>query len=119
MDSRFNIPAPAVVKLGSDVSVEMGRRLKVTVGPAPLRVLRIEQQIRANGFEMPFFCRALKGAGRGRGGLGWSGSIKAGTEKNFRVFPRLPVPESDTGGWVEYTQAREWNLVKELGNLAP
>ena len=34
MDSRFNIPAPAVVKLGSDVSVEMGRRLKVTVGPA-------------------------------------------------------------------------------------
>ena len=34
MDSRFNIPAPAVVKLGSDVSAEMGRRLKVTVGPA-------------------------------------------------------------------------------------
>ena len=34
MDSRFNIPAPAVVKLGSDVSVEMGRRLKVTVAQA-------------------------------------------------------------------------------------
>ena len=33
MDSRFNIPAPAVVKLGSDVSVEMGRRLKVAVCP--------------------------------------------------------------------------------------
>jgi hypothetical protein len=31
MESRFNIPAPAVVKLGSDVSVEMGRRLKVAV----------------------------------------------------------------------------------------
>ena len=34
MESRFNIPAPAVVKLGSDVSVEMGRRLKVAVCPA-------------------------------------------------------------------------------------
>ena len=31
MESRFNIPAPAVVKHGSDVFVEMGRRLKVTV----------------------------------------------------------------------------------------
>ena len=71
MDSRFNIPAPAVVKLGNDVSVEMGRRLKVAVGSQE----------------------------RGRGGLGQSGSIKAGTEKSFRVFPRLPVPESDTGGW--------------------
>ena len=34
MESRFNIPAPAVVKLGSDVSVEMGRRLKVAVAQA-------------------------------------------------------------------------------------
>ena len=64
MESRFNIPAPAVVKLESDVSAEMGRRLKVAVGSQE----------------------------RGRGGLGQSGSIKAGTEKNFRVFPRLPVP---------------------------
>ena len=31
MDSWFNIPAPAVVKFGREVSVEMGRRLKVTV----------------------------------------------------------------------------------------
>ena len=31
MESRFNIPAPAVVKLGSDASAEMGRRLKVAV----------------------------------------------------------------------------------------
>ena len=34
MESRFNIPAPAVVKFESDVSVEMGRRLKVTVAQA-------------------------------------------------------------------------------------
>ena len=32
MESRFNIPAPAVVKFGSDISAEMGRRLKVAVG---------------------------------------------------------------------------------------
>jgi hypothetical protein len=27
--------------------------------------------------------------------------------------------KTDTGGRVEYTKARERNLVKELGNLAP
>ena len=27
--------------------------------------------------------------------------------------------ETDTGGMVEYTKAREINLVKELGKLAP
>ena len=27
--------------------------------------------------------------------------------------------KTDTGGLVEYTKARESNLVKELGNLAP
>ena len=31
MDSRFNIPAPAVVKFSCDISAETGRRLKVTV----------------------------------------------------------------------------------------
>ncbi len=31
MDSRFNIPAPAVVKLKRDICVEAGRRLKVSV----------------------------------------------------------------------------------------
>ena len=72
MDSRFNIPAPAVVKFGCDVCVEIGRRLKVAVCPQ----------------------------GQGRGGLGQSGSIKTGTKKSFQMFPRLPVPESDTGGWV-------------------
>ena len=34
MDSRFNIPAPAMVKLQSDVSEERGRRLKVAVAQA-------------------------------------------------------------------------------------
>ena len=34
MESRFNIPAPAVVKLGSDVSVEVSRRLKVALAQA-------------------------------------------------------------------------------------
>ena len=34
MDSRFNIPAPAMVKLRSDVFEERGRRLKVAVAQA-------------------------------------------------------------------------------------
>ena len=31
----------------------------------------------------------------------------------------VSVPETDTGRWVEDTQARERTLVKELGNLTP
>ena len=34
MDSRFNIPAPAMVKLQSDVSGERSCRLKVAVAQA-------------------------------------------------------------------------------------
>jgi hypothetical protein len=34
-------------------------------------------------------------------------------------FPQLPVPQTDTGGWVEYTKARERNLSKELGINSP
>ena len=31
----------------------------------------------------------------------------------------LPVPQTDTGGQVEDTKAREITLVKELGKLTP
>ena len=45
----------------------------------------------------------------------WSGS--------FRVpgnSPRIEtVPETDTGGLVEYTKALERTMLKELGNLPP
>jgi hypothetical protein len=34
MDSWFNIPAPALVKMKSDVGAEMSCRLKVTVAQA-------------------------------------------------------------------------------------
>ena len=59
MESRFNIPAPAVVKLGSDVSVEMGRRLKVTVCPA-----------HSDDLEPSRIPESFECAGQGRGGLG-------------------------------------------------
>jgi hypothetical protein len=29
----------------------------------------------------------------------------------------VPVPQTDTGRWVEYTQANGRTLVKELGNM--
>jgi hypothetical protein len=32
---------------------------------------------------------------------------------------RVPVPETDTGGRVENTEARGRTLVKELGKMAP
>ena len=62
MDSRFNIPAPAVVKRESDVCVERGRRLKVTVPQAD-----VEASAKAD-------------------------SLKQCTKKTSRVFPRSPVP---------------------------
>ena len=77
MDSRFNIPAPALVKWQSDVFEEKESPIE-SGGPA-----------------------------RGRGGYGRSGFFKSKTEKSFAMFPRPPVPETDTGGWVEYTKARE------------
>ena len=39
----------------------------------------------------------------------------SGAEKSSRLFPQSPVPQTDTGGWVEYTKARERDLSKELG----
>ena len=36
-------------------------------------------------------------------------------EKSSLLFPQWPVPQTDTGGWVEYTKARERDLSKELG----
>ena len=59
MDSRFNIPAPAVVKLGSDVFVEMGRRLKVAVCPAL-----------SDDLKSSMIFESFESAGQGRGGLG-------------------------------------------------
>ena len=35
------------------------------------------------------------------------------------VSVSLPVPQTDTGGQVEDTKAREITLVKELGKLTP
>ena len=32
---------------------------------------------------------------------------------------QVPVPQTDSGRWVEYTKALEITLVKELGKLAP
>ena len=40
-------------------------------------------------------------------------------EKPLSVDPKVTVPQTDTGRWVEYTKANGRTLVKELGNLAP
>jgi hypothetical protein len=40
-------------------------------------------------------------------------------EKPLSEETQLPVPQTDTGGRVEYTKANGRTLVKELGNLAP
>ena len=40
-------------------------------------------------------------------------------ENPLSVEVRAPVPQTDTGGRVEYTKANGRTLVKELGKLAP
>ncbi len=35
------------------------------------------------------------------------------------VRKAVSVPQTDTGRWGEYSKAREWSPVKELGNLTP
>ena len=40
-------------------------------------------------------------------------------EKSFCSFSWSPVPQTDTGRWDEYSKARERNLFKELGKIAP
>jgi hypothetical protein len=40
-------------------------------------------------------------------------------EKPLSVEPQVPVPQTDTGRWVEYTKAIGRTLVKELGKLTP
>ena len=45
----------------------------------------------------------------------WMGS-EGGPGKNPRIWT---VPETDTGGLVEYTQAFERMVLKELGKLPP
>ena len=34
-------------------------------------------------------------------------------------YTKVPVPQTDTGGQDEYSQARERTIVKELGKIAP
>jgi hypothetical protein len=39
--------------------------------------------------------------------------------KASHAFSSATVPQTDTGGQVEYTEALERTLVKELGKMAP
>ena len=35
------------------------------------------------------------------------------------VYAKVPVPQTDTGRWDEYSKANGRRVVKELGKLAP
>ena len=52
-------------------------------------------------------------------GFGRSVPLAVMPRKVSSPFPRSPVPQTDTGGWVEYTKARERDLSKELGINSP
>ena len=40
-------------------------------------------------------------------------------KSSYGVESNTPVPETDTGGQVEYTKGREITLSKELGKMTP
>ena len=48
-----------------------------------------------------------------------SGRSPASQKSSKHVKSVLPVPETDTGGEVEYTKGREITLSKELGKMTP
>ena len=71
-------------------------------------------------------CRPERGVGKtAPGGRGVKGSRKAEVtvpgcqEKPLNGEDAVPVPQTDTGGWVEYTKVNEETFVKELGKLTP
>ena len=49
---------------------------------------------------------------------GLIGLLRAG-KLFLEITPTETVPETDTGGQVEYTKALERTMLKELGNLPP
>ena len=71
-------------------------------------------------------CRPERGVGKtAPGGRGVKGSRKAEVtepgcqEKPLNEEDTVPVPQTDTGGWVENTKVNEKTFVKELGKLTP
>ena len=71
-------------------------------------------------------CRLEKGVGKAApGGRGVKGSRKAEVagpgcqEKPLSEEPSVPVPQTDTGGWVENTKVNGKTFVKELDKLTP
>ncbi len=40
-------------------------------------------------------------------------------EKPLSIDIQVPVPQTDTGRWVEYTKGIERTLVKEFGKIPP
>ena len=45
-------------------------------------------------------------------------SLARETRKAY-VYTKVPVPQTDTGRWDEYSKANGRRVVKELGKLAP
>ena len=60
---------------------------------------------------------AREGRGAGRSEL--AKPVSPRSQEKPLGSPEGPVPQTDTGGWVEHTKAIGRTMVKELGKIAP
>jgi hypothetical protein len=108
MHNWFNIPVPSCMRSNRGVTEKATAARRRSPASKPVG--------RPAGKSAGHQGRKATGPrGHGRGGL--LDALLPG--KASRLACRAPVPQTDTGGWDEYSKARELNLSKELGKLAP
>ena len=63
--------------------------------------------------------RGIQGAAGAKGRPSSEGREAGSREKLLAKIPQRPVPQTDTGGQVEQTEASERTVAKELGKTVP
>ena len=106
MDIRFNIPELRLALRAMERRRKLGQPAYGCAGLNP--------QEDPTGKPVGSTLRGMRLLVYGQGGLIDTTLPRKSSSKRIRIRTK-----TDTGGMVEYTKARERNLVKELGSIAP